>query len=69
MHIIYDNIHQRVLFCTLTYYKNGVRLGVVATGLTGQLCWAAALYSRGVSLRLTAKLPPAGWREVDLAAV
>ena len=45
---------------TLAYYKNGERLGVAAEGLTGELCWAAALHEKGGSLRLTAKLPPAG---------
>jgi hypothetical protein len=29
---------------TLTVKKNGKRLGVAATGLTGELCWAAALH-------------------------
>jgi hypothetical protein len=29
---------------TLTVKKNGARLGVAATGLTGELCWAAALH-------------------------
>jgi hypothetical protein len=31
---------------TLTVKKNGQRLGVAATGLTGELCWAVALSDR-----------------------
>jgi hypothetical protein len=34
---------------TLAVKKNGVRLGVAATGLTGKLCWAVALYQAGDS--------------------
>ena len=47
------------------------RLGVAAEGLTGELCWAVALqseWSKGSSLRLTAKPPPAGWRDYAVAA-
>ena len=33
---------------TLTVKKNGVRLGVARTGLTGEFCWAATLWS-GIS--------------------
>jgi hypothetical protein len=32
---------------TLTVKKNGTRLGVAATGLTGEFCWAAALLLGG----------------------
>ena len=32
---------------TLTVKKNGKRLGVAATGLAGELCWAVAMYDRG----------------------
>ena len=34
---------------TLTVKKNGVRLGVAVTGLTGELCLAATLWYRGSS--------------------
>jgi hypothetical protein len=36
---------------TLTVKKNGKRLGVAATGLTGELCWAAALCNFGGGAR------------------
>ena len=44
---------------TLTVKKNGVRLGVAATGLTGELCWAASMHyagggSTGHSVRIQA---------------
>ena len=39
-------------------YQNGARRGVAAEGLTGELCWAAALGDTGDCLRLTAKSPP-----------
>ena len=42
------------------------RVGLAAEGLTGALCWAAALQASGQSVRLTAKPPPLGWR-VDAA--
>ena len=32
---------------TLTVKKNGARLGVAATGLTGEFCWAAAMFDLG----------------------
>jgi hypothetical protein len=42
----------------LVVYKNGARLGVAAAGLTGELCWAAAMGDQGDSVRITGKLPP-----------
>jgi hypothetical protein len=47
---------------TLTVKKNGVRLGVVFTGLTGELCWAASLFSTDDSVRIgAADAAAAGW--------
>ena len=43
----------------LVAYKNDARLGVVATGLTGELCWAVAMGYEGDSVRITGKPPPA----------
>jgi hypothetical protein len=37
---------------TLTVKKNGKRLGVAATGLTGELCWATARHHCLASLRI-----------------
>jgi hypothetical protein len=48
---------------TLTVKKNGKRLGVAKTGLTGELCWAAALYglrSLGSGIRIAAAVAD-GW--------
>ena len=42
----------------LVVYKNGARLGVAATGLTGKRCWAVAIDGRGDSVRITGKPPP-----------
>jgi hypothetical protein len=39
---------------TLTVKKNGARLGVAATGLTGELCWVAALLRCGTMVRIAA---------------
>jgi hypothetical protein len=41
---------------TLTVKKNGVRLGVAATGLTGELCWAASMIyaGGGIAVRIQA---------------
>jgi hypothetical protein len=48
----------------LVAFKNGNCLGVVVAGLTGELCWAAAMFSEGDSVRIiTDKPPPVGWRE------
>jgi hypothetical protein len=41
---------------TLSVKRNGKRLGVAATGLTGKFCWAAALGESSVKIRITA-----GW--------
>jgi hypothetical protein len=40
---------------TLTVKKNGVRLGVALTGLTGEFCWAASVYGDAIaSVRIAA---------------
>ena len=41
---------------TLTVKKNGVRLGVAATGLTGELCWAVCMV-RKAQVRIAAADP------------
>ena len=47
---------------TLTVKKNGVRLGVAATGLTGELCWAASLFYPVDRVRIgAADAAAAGW--------
>jgi hypothetical protein len=49
---------------TLTVKKNGVRLGVAATGLAGEFCWAVALYSlygRGIRRVRIAAVDPAAF--------
>jgi hypothetical protein len=43
----------------LVVYKNGARLGVAVTGLTGELCWAVAMNRQGDSVRIMGKPPPA----------
>ena len=50
----------------LVVYKNGARLGVPVTGLTGELCWAMTIQGVGVQshgVRIKGKPPPAGRRE------
>jgi hypothetical protein len=37
---------------TLTVKKNGRRLGVAATGLTGEFCWALAMMGVGTKVRV-----------------
>jgi hypothetical protein len=37
---------------SMTVYKNDVRLGVMATGLSGEYCWAVTLFDRGDSARI-----------------
>ena len=41
---------------TLTVKKNGVRLGVAFTGLTGELCWAVLMVHAG-KVRIAASDP------------
>ena len=43
---------------SMTVWKNDVRLGAVAEGLSGPLCWAVSLYPEGDSARIeSAPLP------------
>ena len=44
---------------TMTVYKNDERLGVMATGLSGEYSWAVSLYYTGYSARIGAAPPPA----------
>jgi hypothetical protein len=37
---------------SMTVYKNDVRLGVMATGLSGEYSWAVTLFDRGDSARI-----------------
>ena len=47
---------------TLAVKKNGARLGVAATGLTGEFCWAASLYNEDNSVQIgAADAAAAGW--------
>jgi hypothetical protein len=47
---------------TLTVKRNGVRLGVAATGLAGEWCWAASLYFKDRRDRIGgADAAAAGW--------
>ena len=39
---------------TLAVKKNGKRLGVAATGLTGELCWAASMHQNQHVMRIAA---------------
>eukprot|EP01046_Picozoa_sp_COSAG06_P012757 COSAG06_NODE_759_length_12508_cov_9.809171_2_plen_55_part_00 len=46
---------------TMTVYKNNERLGVMATGLSGEYSWAVTLWEQGSSARMEAApipLPP-----------
>ena len=47
---------------TLAVKKNGVRLGVAFTGLTGEFCWAASLSAVNDRVRIgAADAAAAGW--------
>ena len=39
---------------TLTVKKNGARLGVARTGLTGEWCWAVTMEGGGNAVRIGA---------------
>eukprot|EP01046_Picozoa_sp_COSAG06_P015469 COSAG06_NODE_993_length_11161_cov_12.065359_4_plen_481_part_00 len=43
---------------SMTVYKNDERLGVMATGMSGEYSWAVSLYSQGDSARIEAVPPP-----------
>jgi hypothetical protein len=44
---------------SMTVYKNDERLGVMATGLSGEYSWAVAMWNRGNSARIEAAPAPA----------
>ena len=44
---------------SMTVYKNDKRLGVMATGLSGEYCWAVDLYEQDDSARIEAAATPA----------
>ena len=44
---------------TMTVYKNDERLGVMATGLSGEYSWAVPLLDAGDSARIEAAAAPA----------
>jgi hypothetical protein len=44
---------------TTTVYKNDERLGVMATGLSGEYCWAVSLFVSGHSARIEVTEAPA----------
>ncbi len=44
---------------TMTVYKNDERLGVMATGLSGEYSWAVSLGEHGGSTRIEAAAAPA----------
>jgi hypothetical protein len=44
---------------TMTVYKNDERLGVMATGLSGEYSWAVTLYGQGSSVRIETGAAPA----------
>ena len=43
---------------TLSVYKNGRKLGVMASGLTGVYCWAVSMGSEGDSIRIASTAMP-----------
>ena len=52
---------------TMTVYKNDERLGVMATGLSGEYSWAVGLYFSGHSARIDAAEVPASPTVEELA--
>ena len=44
---------------SLSVHIGGRQVGVMCTGLTGELVWAADLYNSGTSVRIARKPPPA----------
>eukprot|EP01046_Picozoa_sp_COSAG06_P025160 COSAG06_NODE_2097_length_7603_cov_5.875933_9_plen_308_part_00 len=52
---------------TMTVYKNDERLGVMATGLRGEYCWAVGLYWQGHSVRIESAQAPASPTATELA--
>eukprot|EP01046_Picozoa_sp_COSAG06_P045888 COSAG06_NODE_6412_length_2944_cov_2.957118_3_plen_313_part_00 len=54
---------------SMTVYKNDERLGVMATGLSGEYCWAVSLYGQGNSTRIDVTVAPASPTTEELAQV
>jgi hypothetical protein len=54
---------------SMTVYKNDERLGVMATGLSGEYCWAVSLWQTGESARIEAAVAPASHTAEELARV
>ena len=52
---------------TMTVYKNDERLAVMATGLSGEYCWAVVLGLSGSSARIEAAVTPASPSLEELA--
>jgi hypothetical protein len=52
---------------TMTVYKNDERLGVMATDLSGEYCWAVSLWNQGDSMRIEAAATPASPMVEELA--
>ena len=52
---------------TMTVYKNDERLGVMATGLSGEYSWAVTLYKQDSSARMESAPAPASPTVEELA--
>jgi hypothetical protein len=52
---------------TMTVYKNDERLGVMATGLSGEYSWAVSMYGQGDSTRIESAPAPASPTVGELA--
>jgi hypothetical protein len=52
---------------TMTVYKNDERLGVMATGLSGEYSWAVTQYEQGDSVRIETAPAPASPTGEELA--
>ena len=53
---------------TLTVFKNGNWLGVMATGLKGEFCWAIQMYNKGDSVRIEPAPEPTAESQAAAAA-
>ena len=52
---------------SMTVYKNDERLGVMATGLSGEYSWAVSMYFSGHSARIEAAVTPVSPAAAELA--
>jgi hypothetical protein len=52
---------------SMTVYKNDERLGVMATGLSGEYSWAVELVMQGASVRIEAAAAPVSPTAEELA--